>query len=79
MSADRMTHGQAYVAAYVEEWDGLAGVPMIGPPPECVTRVGLMLDALQLDGMTYHQAQQHGREAAREDYARDDEGGTAAA
>lgn len=78
MSADRMTHGDAYVAAYVAEWAAWTGEP-VADPPECVASVGRMLDAVQLDGMTYHQAQQHGREAAREDYARDDEGGTAAA
>lgn len=74
MSAPRMTHGDAYVAAYVEEWAALAGAPMVGPPPDCVTRVGRMLDAVQLDGMTYWQAQQHGRESAQDDYARDEGG-----
>ena len=77
MSTHATTYGAAYVAAYVEEWGALAGVPMTGDLPACVVRVGAMLDAVQLDGMTYWQAQQHGRESAREDYARDDDGGPA--
>ena len=64
-----ITYGAAYVAAYVEEWSALDGRPMIVPPPACVESVGRMLDAVQIDGMTLWQAQEHGREAAQEDYA----------
>lgn len=64
-----MTYGESYVAAYKEKWEAMSGKPLAEVPP-WVLRVGNMLDSVQLEGMTYWQAQMHGRDSAGEDFRR---------